>query len=143
MYQKISVRGWILLVVSHRVQEGELLLSPRCANHLIHSGSNLLHVHLKCVSRVLYAQSRPLLAKLPPHPKPIGADRSSTNSNGSTHQSPPVATFVSPVSTTPSHQIFWHRTTLLHRFREIHFFICSVFTRREGQNTIATLRGKL
>ena len=142
MYQKISVPGWILLVVSHRVQDKELLLSPRCANHLIHSGSNMLHVHLKCVSRVLHAQSRPLLAKLPPHPKPIGADHSSIG-NGSIHQLPPIATLVSPVSTAPSHQIFWHRTTLLHRFHEIHFFICSVFIRREGQNTIAMLRGKL
>ena len=138
MYQKISVRGLILFVVSHRVQDKELLPSPRCANRLFHSGSNLLHVHLKCVSRTLYAQSPPLPAKLPPRPKPIGADHSGI-SNGSTHQLPPIVTFVSPVSTAPSHQIFWHRTTLLHRFREIHFFICSVFTRREGQNTIAML----
>jgi len=102
MYQKISERGWILFVVSHRVQEEELLLSPRCVNHLFRSGSSLLHVHLKSASRALYAQSLPLPAKLPPHPKPTGIGHSSI-SKGSTHQLPPIAILVSPVSTTPSY----------------------------------------
>ena len=46
-----------------------------------------------------YSQSPPLPAKLPPHPKPIGAG----HSNGNIHQLPPIATLASPTSTTPSH----------------------------------------
>ena len=49
-----------------------------------------------------YAPSPPLPAKLPPHPKPIGAGHSSI-SNGNVHQLPPIATLASPASTTPSH----------------------------------------
>ena len=49
-----------------------------------------------------YPQSPPLPAKLPPHPKPIGAGHASI-SNGNVHQLPPIATLASPASTTPSH----------------------------------------
>ena len=45
----------------------------------------------------------------------------SSISNGNTHQLPPITTLMFPASTTPSHQTFWNRAILLHRFREIHF----------------------
>ena len=49
----------------------------------------------------------------------LSAGHSSIN-NVNTHQLPPIAILVSPASTTPSHQTFWHRA-ILHRFRSIHF----------------------